>query len=76
MRICLNVDDGFETMKTIFPSEPLLAEATARFMMRTDFKAPEVLKEIMGGFSIHKGDRGELLALHSCRLQYQAMLPA
>jgi hypothetical protein len=63
MRICLNVDDGFETMKTIFPSEPLLAEAAARFMTRTDFKAPEALKEIMGGFSIHKGDRGELLAL-------------
>jgi hypothetical protein len=63
MRFCLNVDDGFETMKTVFPSEPLLAEAAARLMKRPDFKAPEALKNIMGGFSIHKGDRGELLAL-------------
>jgi hypothetical protein len=65
MRICLNVDDSFETMKTIFPSEPLLAEAAAEFMKNPNYKfnAPAALKTTLSGFSINKGDRGELLAL-------------
>jgi hypothetical protein len=65
MRVCLNVDESFETMKTIFPSEPLLAEAAAEFMRNPEynFKAPAALKNTLTGFSINKGDRGELLVL-------------
>jgi hypothetical protein len=62
MRVCLRVEDGFESTKTVSPSEPILAEAAAAFMSGDyDFDAPEALKSVLEGFSINPGDRGELV---------------
>jgi hypothetical protein len=64
MRVCLRVEDGFESMKTVSPSEPILAEAAAAFMSGDyDFDVPEALKSVLEGFSINPGDRGELVVL-------------
>jgi hypothetical protein len=63
-------------MKTIFPSEPLLAEAAAKFMMdpKYKFNAPAALKTILGRFPINKGDHGELLVLLLLCLAHDAAL--
>jgi hypothetical protein len=63
MRVCLKLDSSLHSMTTVSPSEPILAEAAYSLMQREDFNAPEALKSILHGFSIHKGDRGELLAM-------------
>ncbi|KAF8519088.1 hypothetical protein BU17DRAFT_47994, partial [Hysterangium stoloniferum] len=64
MRVCLSVDESFESMKTVSPSEPILAEAAAQLMYGDyGFQAPEALKCVLEDFSIHKGDRGEPLGL-------------
>ncbi|KAK2463741.1 hypothetical protein APHAL10511_004234 [Amanita phalloides] len=64
MRILLGLDAGFESLTTVSASEPLLSEA-AYWMMAPDtrFKAAETLKGCLDGYSIHKGDRGELLVM-------------
>ncbi|KAH7909760.1 hypothetical protein BJ138DRAFT_1154518 [Hygrophoropsis aurantiaca] len=63
MRYCLQVDPGLEGMTTVSPSEPLLSEAAYWIMQDKDFDAPRSLQTILGGFSVHKGDRGELLVM-------------
>ncbi|KAF8510465.1 hypothetical protein BU17DRAFT_55347 [Hysterangium stoloniferum] len=64
MRVCLSVDESFESMKTVSPSEPILAEAAAQLMYGDyGIQAPEALKSVLEDFSIYKGDRGELLGL-------------
>jgi hypothetical protein len=60
MRVCLKIDSAFETMTTMSSSEPILSEAAYFVMQRGSFNVPKALKE---GFSISKGDRGELLVL-------------
>ena len=64
MRILLRLDAGFESLATVSASEPLLSEA-AYWMMYPDrtFKAAETLQSCLEGYSIHKGDRGELLVM-------------
>lgn len=63
LRVCLKIDQNFESMVTVTPSEPLLSEGAYFIMQRPSFNAPEAMKSVLDGFSIHKGDRGELLAL-------------
>ncbi|KAJ2927619.1 hypothetical protein H1R20_g9470, partial [Candolleomyces eurysporus] len=63
MRICLKVDAGFESMVTTSPSEPLLSEAAYYTMCHFQMDCPAAFKGILSGFSVHKGDRGEMLVL-------------
>ncbi|TDL16546.1 hypothetical protein BD410DRAFT_755314, partial [Rickenella mellea] len=64
MRVCLKVDPGFASIVTISPSEPILSEAACALMTAEEsFDPPKVLQQLMGGFSIHQGDRGELIVM-------------
>ncbi|TFY78103.1 hypothetical protein EWM64_g5907 [Hericium alpestre] len=64
MRVCLKVSDDLQSMTTINPSEPILSEAAFRIMdSREDFNVPSALRDVLQGFSVHQGDRGELVAL-------------
>ncbi|KAJ2932244.1 hypothetical protein H1R20_g4869, partial [Candolleomyces eurysporus] len=65
MRMCLKVDAGFESMVTTSPSEPLLSEAAYYTMCHFRMDCPTTLRGILGGFSVHKGDRGEMVVLLS-----------
>jgi hypothetical protein len=63
MRVCLKIDAAFESMVTVSASEPILSEAAYFIMARPSFNAPVHLKSVLDGFSVHKGERGELVAL-------------
>ncbi|KAH8116501.1 hypothetical protein DFH11DRAFT_1215459 [Phellopilus nigrolimitatus] len=63
MRICLKVDPTLESMITLAASEPLLSEAAYAIMQNNNFHTVDTLYDVMSGFSIDKGDRGEFLAL-------------
>ncbi len=63
MRVCLKVLAGFQGMITTSPSEPILSEAASEIMSSEGFDAPRALQEVMSGFSIHKGDRGEFIVM-------------
>lgn len=63
MRVCLKIEARFETMVTISPSEPILSEAAYTIMSNPSFNAPAVLQAVFNGFSIHKGDHGEFVAM-------------
>jgi len=63
MRVCLNIDAGFQSMTTVSSSEPLLSEAAYVIMSRESFDVLKCFKTILEGFAVHKGDRGEFLAL-------------
>lgn len=63
MRVCLKIDAAFESMVTVSASEPILAEAAYFIMAQKSFNAPVRFKSLLEGFSIHKGDRGEILTL-------------
>jgi len=64
MRMCIHATEGFRTMVTLSPSEPLLAEASAT-IMRTDLgekEAPSALLDHIVGSYLSTGERGELVA--------------
>ena len=64
MRMCIHATEGFRTMVTISPSEPLLAEASAT-IMKTDLgekEAPRALLDHIMGSYLSTGERGELVA--------------
>lgn len=65
MRVCISVDNGFTTMKSLNPSEPLLSDAASNIMNSHEFSfdATASLKEVLLGYSIHAGDRGELIGM-------------
>jgi len=63
MRVCLKVMPGFENMVTAAPSEPILSEAASNIMSNPNFNAPKALQRVLGGFSVHRGDRGEFVAM-------------
>lgn len=63
MRVCLKIDAAFESMETVSASEPLLSEAAYAIMTRQSFNALKSFKSVLEGFAVHKGDRGEFLAL-------------
>ncbi|KZT10084.1 uncharacterized protein LAESUDRAFT_471830 [Laetiporus sulphureus 93-53] len=72
MRICLEVDERSKTMKSTSGSEPLLAEAAAELMQ--DFDPVTALVPVLSGFSIHVGDRGDLVASAILLLHRDAMV--
>jgi len=64
MRMCIHATEGFRTMVTLSPSEPLLAEASAT-IMKTDLgekEAPSALLDHIMGSYLSTGERGELVA--------------
>jgi hypothetical protein len=63
MRVCLEINATFESMETVSPSEPLFSEAAYVIMVQKSFDPLKSFKSVLEGFAIHKGDRGELLAL-------------
>jgi hypothetical protein len=63
LRVCLKIDESFGSMVTVSASEPLLSEGAYFMMQKPSFDAPKVMKSVLEGFSVHKGDRGELLGL-------------
>ncbi|KAL5512200.1 hypothetical protein ACEPAG_3485 [Sanghuangporus baumii] len=63
MRICLRLDPEDQTMVSMSSSEPVLSEASFVVMKKCVEKILPTMKIILGGFSVNKGDRGELVAL-------------
>ncbi|KAL0953497.1 hypothetical protein HGRIS_014924 [Hohenbuehelia grisea] len=70
LRICLKPNTESESMVTISPSEPFVSEAAASLLRNAQWDTTgepvnpiEILKELMTGFSINAGDRGEFVAL-------------
>ncbi|KAL5520902.1 hypothetical protein ACEPAF_2905 [Sanghuangporus sanghuang] len=63
MRLCLKIGPDSQYIISSSGSEPLLAEAAATLMMRDAFKPAESLHRVLNGFSIHKGDQGELISM-------------
>jgi hypothetical protein len=64
MRVCLMMNPGFETVVTIAPSEPLLAEAACLLMQdHKTFHLPRALLSEFERPGLDKGDRGELICL-------------
>ena len=63
MRVCRKIDASFESMETVSSSEPLLSEAAYVIMARKSFDPLKSFKSVLEGFAVHKGDRGEFLAL-------------
>ena len=63
MRVCIKVDANLESMITTSPSEPILSEAAYNVMIHPSFNVPKVMKSVLEGFSINKGDRGEFLVM-------------
>jgi hypothetical protein len=63
MRICLAATDGFRTMVTISPSEPLLAEASWMVMRKWlgPKEAPKALLKHINDSYLNAGDRGEVV---------------
>ncbi|EIN06049.1 hypothetical protein PUNSTDRAFT_127507 [Punctularia strigosozonata HHB-11173 SS5] len=63
MRVCISIDETFRRMFTLNPSEPVLSEGARKIMSFTGFKPHVALSNVLHGFSVHQGDRGELLGL-------------
>ena len=63
LRVVIRVIDNLEMMITASPSEPILSEAAYWLMSTPSFEAADALKSILGGYSVHSGDRGELLVM-------------
>ena len=63
MRLCLAIEDNNETVITVSPSEPLLAEGAYRALSMQKRSQADLLLQVLQGPSLHKGDRGETVAL-------------
>jgi hypothetical protein len=61
LRVCVAVGDEIESLRAVAPSEPILLEAAAHMMQKEQFKLPNALSEVLTGFNINQGERGELL---------------
>jgi hypothetical protein len=63
MRVCLAVGSGVESLRGVASSEPILSEAASRIMNDEglDFELSVALTNILSGFCINQGARGELL---------------
>ena len=63
MRLCLRATDGFRTMVTISPSEPLLAEASWEIMRKwlSRTEAPKALLRHISDSYLNAGSRGEVV---------------
>ena len=64
MRICLFATEGFRSMVTISPSEPLIAEASCTVMNESlgPTEAPQALLEHINSSYLNPGLRGEVVA--------------
>ena len=64
MRICLDATEGFRSMVTLSPSEPLLAEASWKVMKEKlgPKEAPAALLSHITNSYLSPGDRGEVIA--------------
>jgi len=63
MRVCIKVDDGFETIVSVAPSEPILAEGARCLMAHPTFDLPRSLLRELQTPGLDKGSRAELVAL-------------
>ncbi|TFK50466.1 hypothetical protein OE88DRAFT_1736013 [Heliocybe sulcata] len=64
MRVCLSASNGFRTILTLNPSEPILSEGAVYVMKNLrNFNSPVALLNVLNGFAVKQGDRGELIAL-------------
>jgi len=61
MRICVHVEEGIESLRGSASSEPILSEAASRIMIDKDFSLPSALSEVLSGYCVNQGDRGELI---------------
>ncbi|KAG6876815.1 hypothetical protein C0992_011653 [Termitomyces sp. T32_za158] len=62
MRICLAIEGRNETAITISPSEPILAEGASLVIYERNLNQAELLKTVLSGSSIDKGDRKKTVA--------------
>ena len=72
LRVCLRVDPGFETVITVAPSSPLLAEASYLLMRDPVFDLPRCLLSELELSGLNKGDRGELIGMTLCLMARDA----
>lgn len=65
MRVCFSADESFRQFTSLNPSEPILSEGAYLLMndQHISFNAPAALSRVLHGFSVHQGDRGELVAM-------------
>ncbi|KAF9470654.1 hypothetical protein BDN70DRAFT_888887 [Pholiota conissans] len=63
VRVCLKANAGFDKLVTVSPSEPILSEAAYFIMSSSKIDIPATLFNTLDGFSVHKGDQGELLGM-------------
>jgi hypothetical protein len=63
LRVCIAVRPGFTGAVTVSASEPLLAEAARRVMIKEDYNPPQALLDALSTSGMDKGDRGELIAM-------------
>ncbi|KAI0301711.1 hypothetical protein B0F90DRAFT_1816914 [Multifurca ochricompacta] len=62
MRVCISVGKGFESMRAVASSEPILSEAAYLVMKGGHgFNLPVALEKVLSGFAVSQGARGELL---------------
>jgi hypothetical protein len=72
LRVCLQVNPGFETPITIAASEPLLAEASYLITSNPAFDLPRALLKELEHQGLDKGNRGELIVMVLCLLARDA----
>jgi hypothetical protein len=63
MRICIKVNDGFETIVSVASSEPIMAEGASYLMSHTKFNLPTSLLRELQTPGLDKSSRGELICL-------------
>ncbi|KAL5497742.1 hypothetical protein ACEPAH_2673 [Sanghuangporus vaninii] len=74
IRLCLKFGPDSQYLISSSGSEPLLAEAAATLMMRDTFNPAESLKRVLTGFSIEKGDQGELVSMLAVEVARDAVV--
>ena len=63
MRPCVKTGPDNQFIMTTSESESILAEVASCVMRQLTFRPAESLKRVPSGVSIHRGDRGEVVAL-------------
>ena len=63
MRLCIKVNDGFDTIVSVAPSEPIMAEGARFLMSNSKFDLPGSLLHELQTAGLDKGNRGELICL-------------
>ena len=63
LRVCLQVSNSFDRIKSVAPSEPILGEAARMIMKRPDFKPANALLTEFRRPDIERGPRGEVIMM-------------